>query len=478
MLLACVMAFLQACAKEEPIEYYVHLSKDLQMEKHLQAAKEAFADLEIELAQSAFDKAMERLGYLSMTGHSDRLLDHYKKELSTLSEEIEKIEKEGVPVRIAFSVGYDPEELEPASDVLKLGDLRRRMMSAPYSRRVEVNHLILYYVKGPGRKQYNLYLKRLAPYRKHILRVFRSHGVPDEMIAVAMIESAGKPDSVSHAGAAGMWQFIPETARNYGLIVGDTVDQRFDPIIETYAAARYLRFLLNKFDNKVGAALASYNCGEGYIEQVLAHPSIRNIWHAPYHGKGDDPLTPTIPRETYDYVARWYAVAIVYQNMDQYDFAFPVTTEDPFILVHVDGELEVAALSEDLDIQVETLVGMNPSLKVGRTPPGETTAVRLPPAPADDYAERLREAKRYRISYVYRHKVTSYQTLRKVAQSYGVSALRISEVNDLGEQVRLDAGTIIKIPTVASNTKALTASAQNIRYWRAFKDTLWDKKEK
>lgn len=476
--LASTLALSGGCAKDELPDYYVHPSKDPQMEKHLQAATEAFTDLEIELARSAFDKAMERLSYLSMVGYSDQLVDHYKKELSQLSEQISKVEKEGVPVRIEFSVGYDPEEMDPPPDVLKLGDLRRRMISAPYSRRVEVNHLILYYVKGPGRKQYDLYLKRLAPYRKHIQRVFRAHGIPAEMIAVAMIESAGKPTSVSHAGAAGMWQFIPGTARKYGLIVSDTVDQRFDPIIETYAAARYLKFLLNKFDNNVEAALASYNCGEGYIEQVLDHPSIRNIWHAPYPGKNDDSSLPTIPRETYDYVARWYAVAIIYQNMKQYDFQYPVTPEDPFILVHVDGELDCSVLSEDLGIPTETLVGLNPSLKVGRTPKGERTAVRLLPAPSDEYTERLRAAKRYRISYVYRHRVTSYQTLRKVAQAYGVSALRIAEVNDLGEQVRLDAGTIIKIPTVAGNSKARLASKENLKYWRAFKGTLWDKEGK
>ena len=454
------------CGPKEPLQYYVHFTGESQMERHLDAARDELDDLEIELAEDSLDRARNRLEYLRMATYGQRV--------GALTEEIEKTRTGHIPARVEFAVGYDPELMEPLRDVMKLGDLRKRLSRAPYPRRVEVNHIILYYTRGPGRKQYNIYLKRLARYRQHIQRILRTHGLPDELICVAMIESAGDPTRISHAGAAGLWQFMPETARKYDLVVREGVDQRFDPVLETYAAARYLKFLLKMFNKDIEAALAGYNCGEGLIEQVLAHPRIRSVWQVPYHGKVGAEELPSIPRETYDYIARWYAVAIVHQNLKHYDFAWPATPEDPFMLVHVSGAVDCAQLATDLQVQPDVLFALNPSLKVGRTPSEGATAVRLPPESKDVYAGRLRQSRHYRISYVYRHKVTAYQTLRAVAQAYGVSAVRIADVNDLGEENRLEPGTVIKIPTTAGNERARIAARENVRSWRAFKGTLWD----
>jgi membrane-bound lytic murein transglycosylase D len=475
VLLIIGIAFFAGCAEKAPSTYYVHLTPDREMEQHLGAAGEALKDFEVEMAEEAIAKSKARLRHLVMAGYSKRVTHHYGRRLAQIEAGIIEIRKSGVPVRVEFSGGYDPEVMDPVDEKAKLGDLRLRLQMAPYHRRVEVNHLLLYYTRGPGRKQYEIYLRRLAPYKGHILRVFRNHGLPEELICVAMIESAGDPTRVSHAGAAGMWQFIPQTARNHGLIVTDAVDQRFDPILETYAAARYYKFLMKMFDRDVEASLASYNCGEGYIKQVLAEPGVRSVWQLPYHGKDGETDQPSIPRETYDYVARWYAAAIIYQNLEDYGFEFPVTPEDPFIRVYVTGETDTALLAQDLMISEQTLTGLNPSLKGGKTPKLERIAVRLPPDSPATYAQRLRKGKRYRITFVYRHKVTAYQTLRTVSKAYGVSAIRIADVNDLGEQNLLEAGTIIRIPTLAGNEKAKVAAKENVRYWRTFKDTLWDK---
>ena len=466
---------LSACAEKEPVTYYLHPSTDSQLERHLAAANEALDDFEIELAKESMGKAETRLQYLVMARYSQRSITSYAGKIALLKQRMDKLVKAGVPVRISFNMGYDPEVMELVQDSIKIGDLRRNLVNIPYNRRVEISHLVLYYTNGPGRKQYNIYLNRLAGYRSHILRVLKSKGLPEELICVAMIESAGDPTRISTAGAAGLWQFMPETARKFGLMVNEKVDQRFDPILETYAAARYFKFLLKRFDNDIPAALAGYNWGEGNIDQLLSNPKMRTIWLAPYHGKEDQGDMPSVPRETYDYIARWYSTAIVYQNLKQYGFELPVTPEDPYILVHITGQLDVTTLAKDLEISRQLLVGLNPSLMIGQIPPDEKTAVRLPPSFADEYAGRLRKTGRYRISFLYRHKVTGYQTLRTVANAYGVSALRIADVNDLGQTNLLQAGTIIQIPTTAGNEKAKAAAKENVSFWRARKGTLWDK---
>ena len=476
MIISLLLVF--GCAEKAPPTYYVHFSGDGEMDKHIEAVVEFLDDLDVEMATASYNRAIERLVYLHSVGYNRAAITHYQTTLEKLRQDLavaSQVSKNAV--RVTFTVGFDPETMTPDEEGFHLGDLRKRLGRAPYQRRVEVNHLILYYTKGPGRGQYERYLRRLSLYRNHIRRVMASYGVPQELVCVPMIESAGDPTRVSHAGAAGLWQFMPATARKYNLLVTNDVDQRFDPVLETYAAAEYFKFLIHYFNDDFDAALAAYNCGEGFIGNVVAHPAIKSIWDAPYHGKEtDDGTIPSIPRETYDYITRWYAVAIVYQNLEDYGFSLPTTPEDPFMLVHVQGAVETMKLSEDLGVPHETLVGMNPSLRTGRTPPDQKTAIRLPPAFADQYVEKLRSAQQYRISYVYRHKVTSYETLRKIAAMYNVSVVRISEYNDLGEKTRLEAGMVIAIPTTAGNPHAKLAAGNNVKYWRELKGTLWDKK--
>jgi LysM repeat protein len=475
-LLAALVLLSVGCAKEPPPSYYVHFTGDRQLDKHLSQAHDALDDLNFEVAENHRKKAHGRLSQMALAGYPPSVVAHYRQEMAKLSARVKRAKSEGAgSVHITFLAGYAPEKALPTEETLRLGDLRVQLNRLPYQRRVEINHMILRYTDGPDRAQYDRYLRRLAPYRNHVENVFASYGVPDELICVAMIESAGDPTRVSPAGAAGLWQFIPETARKYGLMVNDKVDQRFDPVLQTYAAARYMKFLLNIFDDDVAAALAGYNCGEGLVDVVLSHPKLNSIWHAPYHGATNPEELPSLPHETYDYIARFWAVAVIYQNLKEYGFTMPPAADDPFLLVRINGAAECDKLAADLEIAPERLIAMNPSLRFGSTPEDETTPVRLPPNDPYKYVQSLRKAEFYRISFYYRHRVTANQTLRAIAEKYGVPAAKIAEDNDLGETNRLETSSIIRIVTTAGNEKARLASKENVRYWRSVKGTLWDK---
>jgi len=114
-----------------------------------------------------------------------------------------------------------------------------------------------------------LLLKRANRYFPVIEPILKAHNIPDDMKYLACIESNLDNKAISSSGAIGMWQFMPETARQYGLEVNDDVDERYHVEKETEAACSYLRSAYEKFGDWPSAA-ASYNIGTARIMKELA----------------------------------------------------------------------------------------------------------------------------------------------------------------------------------------------------------------
>lgn len=144
-----------------------------------------------------------------------------------------------------------------------------------------------------------------AEVRMNLLRpsvdpILRSHGIPAELAAVILVESGGRATALSPKGARGFWQLMPDTARRYGLVVGQSKDDRIDLFKSTDAAARYLHDLYAQFgDWKL--ALAAYNTGEGNVASAILRA----------HTQDFDQLATLqmLPLETRNYVPRVLATA-------------------------------------------------------------------------------------------------------------------------------------------------------------------------
>jgi membrane-bound lytic murein transglycosylase D len=113
-------------------------------------------------------------------------------------------------------------------------------------------------------------LERAEHHLPVILEALSARGLPAELACLPMVESAFEPRAVSPAGAAGLWQLMPETARRFGLTVNSEIDERFDVRKSTAAAAAYLAALHALFKDWP-LALAAYNCGEGAMLRALSH---------------------------------------------------------------------------------------------------------------------------------------------------------------------------------------------------------------
>lgn len=149
--------------------------------------------------------------------------------------------------------------------------------------------------------------ERSRPMIDHAERVFAEYGLPPELIHLAHVESHWRNAAVSHAAAAGVWQFIPKTAVRFGLKVEEGADERFDYEKETVAAAQYLRFLHDYYDGNWPIAIAAYNCGEERMDAAIA----ANGGKADFWELVEKKL---LPRETREYTPKVLAAGLVANN--------------------------------------------------------------------------------------------------------------------------------------------------------------------
>jgi membrane-bound lytic murein transglycosylase D len=151
------------------------------------------------------------------------------------------------------------------------------------------------------------------------------------MAYIAFIESGFNPKALSHAGAKGMWQFIPGTARNYSLQVGKNLDERLDPVRSTYAAADYFRDLIAIFGPRSYLlAMAAYNSGEGKVISCLRGKDPfeeRNFWH----------IRPCLSKETREYPPKIIAASIIGNNPEAFGFPKYKDTPAEFVIAESDS---------------------------------------------------------------------------------------------------------------------------------------------
>ncbi|MBD3242709.1 MAG: transglycosylase SLT domain-containing protein [Chitinivibrionales bacterium] len=163
------------------------------------------------------------------------------------------------------------------------------------------------------------YLDRKQEYFPMIERVLAEKNLPPELAYLSMLESGLNPRALSHAGARGLWQFMPKTARAYHLRVDKTVDERLDPHKSTRAAAEYIKDLIGIFGGKssVMLAMAAYNAGEGRLMGALRkidNPmQDRDFWYLYRMG--------FLAEETNEYIPRVLALIVIDKNRTEYGFA-------------------------------------------------------------------------------------------------------------------------------------------------------------
>lgn len=200
---------------------------------------------------------------------------------------------------------------------------------------------------------------RYEYHKTFFVDIFDRYGVPAELTTLSIVESAVSTTAVSHAGAAGVWQLMPATARDYGLRVDGIIDERFDLEKSTHAAARYLH---NTYE-QLGSwplAVMSYNCGIGNVR--------RGIVMVGGSGRPWDILA-VLPEETRAYLPSLLAVNYITQfGREQEGFVARQWSPPATVTVRVGAELNMAEVAMRLGIQSDALRRLNPAVLTDRVP--------------------------------------------------------------------------------------------------------------
>jgi membrane-bound lytic murein transglycosylase D len=363
------------------------------------------------------------------------------------------------------------------------------------------NYIINYVQKMPTRIGNIMGLARY--WMPQFEDIFMEYDLPQELKALAVVESALNTRAVSRAKAKGMWQFIASTARHYNLEMTSYVDERFDPIKSCRAAAQYLRDAYDIFGDW-SLAIASYNCGSGNVNKAIRRSG---------GGKDFWEVYNYLPRETRGYVPAFVAALYVLNYYPEHNIV-PTQIGLP---AHVDTfmvnrNLHFGQISENIGVSMEELRDMNPQYLYDIIP-GDTHQYQLilPYNYTLAFVDKENEIYGYKDSLYFNpvkmkqiqggtvastssgsyttYRVKSGDTLGAIARRYGTTVNNIKSWNGLrsntikvGQRLRIYGKGSAPATTASSSssssssgtTVATTSSGGYVTYTVKKGDTLWE----
>jgi membrane-bound lytic murein transglycosylase D len=277
---------------------------------------------------------------------------------------------------------------------------------------------------------------------------------------MSLIESGHSPTIYSPAGAAGIWQFMPDAGRLYGLTVDRWVDERLDPQRSTEAAIRYLGDLHRRFGNWE-LAMAAYNMGYGGLSRAIRKFNTNDFWQLARYEAG-------VPWETTLYVPKILATAILMNNKKAFGVAD--VAADPavrFDTVRVEPGLALLEVAQAAGVSAQNIETLNPHYRVARTPPArpgqqpvQSWLVRVPFGKGVAVSQRL--AKTANDETLEPYVVRFGDTAATIAARFRISEDKLRLVNRIGREEVLTPGTVLLAPQLGAGLEPGSAAGDEV----------------
>ncbi|TKI03306.1 murein transglycosylase D [Martelella alba] len=292
---------------------------------------------------------------------------------------------------------------------------------------------------------------RAEPYMYWIVEQIKQRKMPMELVLLPIVESAFDPKATSASKAAGLWQIVPKTGKNYGLKQNQWYDGRRDVAASTTAALDMMQRLNRMFGGDWLLTIAAYNSGEGRVMQAIKSNRAR--------GKPTDFWSLSLPRETSLYVPKMLALSSIIKNSKKYGLVLPKSDGDRALArVEVGQQIKLTQAAEMSGLSLTKLKSYNPGYKRNVTAPNGPHYIMLPKSHASQFRDSLAEgdiaavqstqlAKAGQDSVSY--KVRSGDTLSGIAKRLNVRTADLLKWNHLRSSGNLQIGQTLQ---VASNT--------------------------
>jgi len=279
---------------------------------------------------------------------------------------------------------------------------------------------------------------RSRKYLFHIVEELEVRRMPTELALLPFIESAFNPQAVSSARAAGMWQFMPATGRDYDLKQNFFRDDRRNVLASTRAALDYLQRLHGMFGDW-HLALAAYNWGEGNVGRAIAANQRR--------GLGTRYSDLNMPAETRNYVPKLQAVKNIIANPEQFRTELPVIENHPYFdTVTVSRDIDVELAARLADVRLEDFKALNPQLNRPVILAAGTPQILLPWDNAKVFTRNLAAYNEGRFASWTAWTVPTTMSAAEAARRVGMSEAELRSVNTIPPRMLIKAGSVLVVP--------------------------------
>ncbi len=280
-------------------------------------------------------------------------------------------------------------------------------------------------------------VERSRLYLFHVVEELELRGMPTELALLPYIESAFNPQAVSSAKAAGMWQFMPGTGRDFQLTQNILRDDRRDVLDSTRAALDYLQKLHDMFGDW-HLALAAYNWGQGNVKRAIERNQAA--------GLGTGYLDLKMPAETRNYVPKLQAVKNIIAQPQHHGAVLPLIENHPFFdTVEIKHDIDVDMAARLAQVRLEDFKALNPSQRKPVIFAAGTPQVLLPWNNAAIFQKALAKAEPASLSSWTAWVAPQNLPSREVASRFGMDEEDLREMNNIPRGMVIKSGSTVLV---------------------------------
>lgn len=372
---------------------------------------------------------------------------------------------------------WQGKKFTPASSLYaRISPPRQSYQEAAFPSGIPLNEtkpLVRYYVRIYGspinRKSMLHIMESALPYRRFITRELKKNGLPYELLYLPLIESRYRNEVRSRAGAVGMWQFMPGTARVYGISINGWEDERKDFWKSTQAAVKKLKQDYEIFGDWL-LALAAYNAGPGRVRKAIRQGGTRDFWTLAER--------KLLPSETIHYIPKFLAVVKVMSEKNRYDLPVLWKPSPEWVQIPVHKPVSLALLARKAKMPYHLIRGGNAGLRYGVTPPSGAYDLKVTKEKIPSVRRILDGLKPTELLKFHRYRIHYGDTLSEIARYYEIPVSLIRNYNvRLRSSLRVGQSLLIPLikekPLYRQKRKETFLTFFGGEYIIQENDTLW-----